>query len=174
MADNTEIEKFDPAKLMDGVRDRIKATFVGMIPDQIWDKMVEREIYIFTTGQIIPHHECDYKTQDENGNYVYKDWEERKPYSQQEIMDNYGRSTGKMDISPLQQMIREELHARFRKNLKAMIEGPDFQAIWDEHGVPRAGKAIEDIVVKNVDSLFVSFLKDLIQQGFDRVRYNMQ
>lgn len=39
-----EIEKFDPATLMQGVKDRIKATFVSLIPDAQWDQMVKREI----------------------------------------------------------------------------------------------------------------------------------
>ena len=39
----TEVEKFDPSKLMDGVRDRIKATFVSLIPDAQWDDMVKKE-----------------------------------------------------------------------------------------------------------------------------------
>lgn len=38
------IEKFDPARLMDGVRDRIRATFVSLIPDDHWDMMVKKEI----------------------------------------------------------------------------------------------------------------------------------
>lgn len=42
MAD-TAIEKFDPSKLMDGVRDRIKATFVSMIPDGEWEQLVKAE-----------------------------------------------------------------------------------------------------------------------------------
>ena len=29
-------EKFDPSKLMQGVKDRIKATFAGLIPDEQW------------------------------------------------------------------------------------------------------------------------------------------
>jgi hypothetical protein len=39
-----EIEKFDPAALMQGVRDRIKATFVSLIPDAQWEQMVKKEI----------------------------------------------------------------------------------------------------------------------------------
>ena len=39
-----EIEKFDPSKLMDGVRDRIKATFVSLIPEDHWEKLVQAEI----------------------------------------------------------------------------------------------------------------------------------
>jgi hypothetical protein len=42
MAD--EIEKFDPSKLMQGVKDRIKSTFVSLIPDDKWDELVKAEI----------------------------------------------------------------------------------------------------------------------------------
>lgn len=42
-----EIEKFDPSKLMQGVKDRIKATFVSLIPDEQWDQMVKKEIDAF-------------------------------------------------------------------------------------------------------------------------------
>ena len=30
---DNQVEKFDPSKLMDGVKDIIKATFVSLIPD---------------------------------------------------------------------------------------------------------------------------------------------
>lgn len=40
----SNIEKFDPSKLMDGVKDRIKATFVSLIPDDQWEIMVKKEI----------------------------------------------------------------------------------------------------------------------------------
>lgn len=39
-----DIQKFDPATLMQGVKDRIKATFVSLIPDEQWDQMVKKEI----------------------------------------------------------------------------------------------------------------------------------
>lgn len=39
-----EIQKFDPSTLMQGVKDRIKATFVSLIPDEQWDQMVKNEI----------------------------------------------------------------------------------------------------------------------------------
>lgn len=41
------VEKFDPSKLMDGVRDRVKATFVSLIPDDQWEKLVEKEVNAF-------------------------------------------------------------------------------------------------------------------------------
>lgn len=39
-----EVEKFDPSKMMDGVKDRIKATFASLIPDTAWDQMVKTVI----------------------------------------------------------------------------------------------------------------------------------
>lgn len=66
-----QIEKFDPSKLMDGVKDRIKATFVSLIPDDAWNSMVEKELYVFTTGKIIPHHE--YQGTDSEGHAFYRD-----------------------------------------------------------------------------------------------------
>jgi hypothetical protein len=42
-----EVEKFDPSKLMDGVRDRIKATFVSLIPDAQWEQLVQKEVHDF-------------------------------------------------------------------------------------------------------------------------------
>lgn len=49
MAD--EIQKFDPSTLMQGVKDRIKATFVSLIPDEQWEEMVQKEINAFFTPQ---------------------------------------------------------------------------------------------------------------------------
>ena len=40
----SNIEKFDPSKLMDGVRDRIKATFVSLIPDDKWQELISAEV----------------------------------------------------------------------------------------------------------------------------------
>lgn len=47
MENNNQVEKFDPSKLMEGVKDRIKATFVSLIPDDKWEEMVKNEIASF-------------------------------------------------------------------------------------------------------------------------------
>jgi hypothetical protein len=47
----TEIEKFDPSKLMDGVKERIRATFVSLIPDAAWDQMVKGVVDEFMTDR---------------------------------------------------------------------------------------------------------------------------
>lgn len=46
-----EIEKFDPSKLMEGVKDRIKATFVSMIPDDRWEELVKQVVDGFFTAR---------------------------------------------------------------------------------------------------------------------------
>lgn len=42
-----EVTKFDPKQLLNSVRDRIKAEFVGLIPDEEWHKLVEAEVDSF-------------------------------------------------------------------------------------------------------------------------------
>lgn len=41
------MEKYDPAKIMDAVTDRIKAEFVALIPGDQWKSMVKKEIEVF-------------------------------------------------------------------------------------------------------------------------------
>lgn len=41
------MEKYDPTKLMEAVRDRIRAEFVALIPDAVWTDMVQKEINEF-------------------------------------------------------------------------------------------------------------------------------
>ena len=40
---NKAIEAFDPKKLAEGVRERIRATFVSLIPEEHWDQMIQKE-----------------------------------------------------------------------------------------------------------------------------------
>ena len=170
-----QIEKFDPSKLMDGVRDRIRATFVSLIPDDAWNSMVEKELYVFTTGKIIPHHECDYSTKDENGNYVYRDWEERIPYDQKPITDKWGNvEKGAGDnISPLQKMIREMLEEKFRADLKAYLETEEYQGLWSGYGLPNISKALEEILIKNSGIIFQNMIASMMQSGFDFMKSNI-
>lgn len=44
MEENTQVQKFDPATLMHGVKDRIKSTFVSLIPEEQWKEMIEKEV----------------------------------------------------------------------------------------------------------------------------------
>lgn len=55
-----DIEKFNPATLMDGVRDRIKATFVSLIPEEQWEKLVQSEVdRFFNTNKDVYNNRSD-------------------------------------------------------------------------------------------------------------------
>ena len=175
--DSTMIEKFDPSKLMDGVKDRIKSTFVSLIPDGAWEAMVEKEIYIFTTGRIelkseMARDENHNYIKDENGNYVYKYWEERKPYSGKDVYDNWGNLKNE-DISPLQKMIRQCLREKFEEDLKKYLAGDEYQGVFDQYGAVKVGEAIEEVLIKNTDTIFKNFMASVMQKAFDQMRYSI-
>lgn len=162
-----EIEKFDPSKLMEGVKDKIKATFVSLIPDEMWNAMVEKEIYIFTTGKIVPHHDYDYSTK------TYHDWEERVPYSDVDIKDSWGNVTQRAEVSPLRQMIRDQLREKFQADLKEWLCGEEYQAAFDKYGKSEMSKAVRQILVENSDTIFFNIIGKMLQSGFEMIRYNM-
>lgn len=169
-----EIEKFDPSKLMDGVKDRIKATFVSLIPDEVWEKMLEKEIYFFTTGRIELKYETDFNQKDENGNYVKRYWEEKKPYTMRPITDQYNRPTGEDDISPLQKIIREELHKKFREDLVSYLNSEQYTAIRDKYGFVQMSKAVDELMVKHSGDIFRKIIGDFMQRGFEEMRAQVQ
>lgn len=43
----SEVKKFDPSTLMQGVKDRIKSEFVSLIPDEQWSEMIKKEAQSF-------------------------------------------------------------------------------------------------------------------------------
>lgn len=162
-----EIEKFDPSKLMDGVRDRIKATFVSLIPDEMWDAMVEKEIYIFTEGRIEIKQEFNCETKQ----YDLK--EVRTPYTMGKLKDQWGHKTAEDDISPLQQMIRNELRNDFQKRLKDYLRSEEYQNTYDQYGKPQMAEAVKKIVVENSDSIFSIFMGNIVQHAIQQLSYQI-
>lgn len=59
---NNQIEKFDPSSLMQGVKDRIKATFVSLIPDDQWEKLCEKEVHSFFEDRKETYSHREYKS----------------------------------------------------------------------------------------------------------------
>lgn len=174
MDNNQQVEKFDPSRLMEGVKDRIKSTFVSLIPDEMWNQMVEKEIYIFTTGKIVPHHDVDYSHKDENGDYVYHNWEERIPYADVDVYNSFGRLEKAAEASPLRKMIREELEKKFRRRLIEYLDGEEFQAHYNQYGKPEIGKAIKKVLVDNADTIFFNIMEVMMQLAFNDMRNRIQ
>lgn len=169
-----QIEKFDPSKLMDGVKDRIKATFVSLIPDDAWNSMVEKEIYVFTTGTIRIDRDTDWSKTDENGNHPIITKEVRTPYSQRPLKDQWNRETGEDDISPLQKMIRKALREKFQHDLVLYLDSEEYKTFFDENGHERIKKQLEEILVKNADTIFVNIIAGMMQRGIEQMKYNIQ
>ena len=46
--DDTTVAPFQPRSLHEAVTDRVRSSFVDLIPDDVWKEMVEREILNFT------------------------------------------------------------------------------------------------------------------------------
>ena len=59
----SDLQKFDPSTLMEGVRQRIKATFVSLIPDEQWDQLCQKEVDNFFK---------EYETNNNYNNRTYK------------------------------------------------------------------------------------------------------
>lgn len=166
--EQNQVEKFDPAKLMDGVKDRIKSTFVSLIPDDMWAQMIEKEIYIFTTGRI------ENKSIWDDVTHGYKVIEVRTPYSGADAVYNqWHELKTPEDISPLQKMIREELTAKFKTDLEEFLNGKDYQSAFNEYGKPEISKAVEQILVKNSDTIFANFLATVMEQGMQSFKIQL-
>lgn len=45
--EENKLQQFDPSKLMDGIKDRIRGEFASLIPEDVWKQMVEKEVQYF-------------------------------------------------------------------------------------------------------------------------------
>lgn len=43
----SEMKKFDPSTIMDGVKDKIRLEFANLIPENVWEEMVKQEVNYF-------------------------------------------------------------------------------------------------------------------------------
>lgn len=107
-----QIEKFDPSTLMQGVKDRIKATFVSLIPDAQWEIMVQKEIDAFfnETQKII----FSERKKDVEGRYH---------------TENY--ATVEIQMTPFRQMVWELCAEKTIVLLKEKITNEYFNNLWE-------------------------------------------
>lgn len=47
----SEVEKYNPSKIMENVTDKIKATFAELIPDEEWKRLVQKQVETFMDRQ---------------------------------------------------------------------------------------------------------------------------
>lgn len=125
MEEDKAIEKFDPSKLMDGVKDRIKATFVSLIPDVQWEQMCKVEMDKFFQpipkkdyyGKVESYLPSEFETivmnlMREQCTLFIKDLISKPEYSMEKIWDSSitGKSVQKIKLSDhLDAMIKEKM-----------------------------------------------------------------
>lgn len=63
MPDDTAPVPFDPKSLIDTVKERVKAVYVALIPDEAWQAMVKKEVDWFLNPPV---------ERDQYGNTVYR------------------------------------------------------------------------------------------------------
>jgi len=86
MEENTAVEKFDLATLMNGVRERIRATFVSLIPDNAWEQMVKKEMTDFMAVKERNYRRDRYS---DFSQVVFEVMEERAIKTVNKIMEEY-------------------------------------------------------------------------------------
>lgn len=119
------VEKFDPSTLMQGVKDRIKSTFVSLISDGHWEQMVKREIENFT----LPSSDrWGNRTDSEFTKIVH---EELKKILQEKVkteLKAFIGDTYNKEITPkLEKMIKENIGEMFTNMIGNMIQGAIYQ-----------------------------------------------
>ncbi len=116
-----EIEKFDPNTLMQGVKDRIKATFVSLIPDAQWELMCKLEI-----DKFFKQHQGGYNSSNNCSEFtsvVYSVLSKDVEIKVKEILNSEEFSTGYNGIqTTVSAKLREEIIKRAPEMFAAFIE----------------------------------------------------
>jgi hypothetical protein len=139
------LEKFNPQNLMDSVREKIKMSFVGLIPDEEWDKLVKREIDAFFEPQTVK-------------------------YSKK--VEAYGYSTGttltaEASESPFRRLVWEHCNDLTVKILKEVITKEYFTDVWTPKEEDLKPKMVELILETAPQSMLNFFQKVMMDQTQD-------
>jgi hypothetical protein len=151
-----QVEKFDPSTLMQGVKDRIKATFVSLIPETQWEVMVQKEIDAFFNSE----ETLIFAKKDEQ---ISGQWHAKK------------LATLEIKQSPFRALVWEHCTNMTTQILKEKITKEYFNEAWPatEETIDEKMKSFVKDAIPNAISLFfeniafrqVEFLRQQIQQG---------
>ena len=132
-----DIVPFRPEQLRDKISERIRASFVDLIPEESWKQMVAEQIRHFTS--------------------VNKDL------------------GGRNELSPLQQIIRDELSKRFKAQIIAYLDSSEMQEKWqqaDNNYGP--GKALKEILEGLVPQIVMVQQQNAAMDMIRRIKQSMQ
>lgn len=153
--ENQQVEKFDPSTLMEGVKSRIKSTFVSLIPDAQWEQMCDSEMKKFFEPQKKNH-----------GSTNYPDW----------------RTTPSQFEEIVTQMMKEHCHA-YIKELFAKPEY-SVTAIYENNPIGGAtqkatlsdhlDKMIKEKMPEMMQAMFSSVMSDAFYTFFNNIQNKIQ
>lgn len=151
-----QVQNFDPSALMQGVKDRIKATFVSLVPDDRWDEMVKQEIDAFFTPQKLQFSERD----------KYKDgtWHTTKFA----VMET--------EMSPFRFLVWEECTKKCQQFLSEKIQKEIFE---DSYGGYDQKEELKKIIVEAAPLAAAKFFESIsygmanqLQSQINNINYN--
>ncbi len=131
----TSIEPFDPSKLRETISERIRLSFLNLIPDSAWAGLVDKEINSF--------------------------FEDKR--------DSWGKIESP---SPFKKLIRTELEAMATKAIKAELEKPEYNGIWQEN-TEGPSEAVKKIIADNMDRILNAAFGSSIQMAVQTLRNNL-
>ncbi len=152
----SEITKFDTSSLMQGVKDKIKATFVSLIPDDKWDEMVNKEIEAFFTPQTLIFSEQDKYT---NGSWGAKRF-----------------SVIEAEMSPFRFLVWEECIKKCQSFMSDKIQKEIFE---DTYGGYDQKEELKKIIVESAPLAASKFFENIslgmmsqLQSQINNIQYN--
>jgi hypothetical protein len=56
----------------------------------------------------------------------------------------------------------------------AYLDSEEYKTFFDENGHEHIRKTLEDMLVKNADTIFVNIIAGMMQRGIEQMKYNIQ
>jgi hypothetical protein len=138
------------------VSEKIKSSFLELIPEETFDSMVASAMHEFVNGTAWAKEKMQHKVWD--------------PVQGIQIWAPYNPT---QDPDTLPGMIMGELKAEAKKRLIEIMSAPEYQNIW-KGSEQVAGKAISDIVANNSEQFVAALFGELVGKVLTQVRINMQ
>ncbi len=126
MAEDTQVQKFDPSALMQGVRDRIKATFVSLIPDAQWEQLTQKEIDDFFKPRDDYRSQRDWRSMSDFQKICFEEFEKLVREKIHEMLQEYTSSNwsdnGPKMSEELKKLLVENSDKIFAQMLGSMFQ----------------------------------------------------
>lgn len=137
MSDTTELKPFNPQDIMQGVKDKIKSSFVELIPEENWNQMIQAEIDNF--------------------------------FQKNKQANTYNNNQHNKYVSQFDLMINAELKKYADEKINEHLRGPEFQAMWGNHGVTKVSEGLAKIIVENSGAILGEMIGSIFQMKISQM-----